>query len=63
MEQYFRLARSRPYEQGQPLPIPFAVVDRYCARFGPHDTDEFNRFLTMIEAMDSAFIHRARQRS
>lgn len=61
LEQYFRLARSRPYEQGQPLPIPFEVVDRYCQRFGPHGTDEFDRFLTLVEVMDSAFLNRVRQ--
>lgn len=61
LEQYFRLARSRPYEQGQPLPIPLEVVDRYCRRFGPHGQDEFDRFLTLVEAMDTAFLNRARQ--
>lgn len=56
-----RLSRSRRYEQGQPLPIPFEVIDRYCQRFGPHDTDEFERFLTLIEVMDATFLKRVRQ--
>jgi len=56
--EYARLARSRRYEQGKPLPVPFDTVDRYCARFGPHSVDEFERFLVLIEVMDSAFLKR-----
>lgn len=60
-QDYIRLSRSRRYEQGQPLPIPLDILDRYCQRFGPYTTDEFERFITLIEVMDAAYLERARQ--
>ena len=36
--------------------IPFLAVDRYAARFGPHDADEFERFFTLLRRMDAAYI-------
>ena len=33
-------------------PIPFAALDRYAARMGIADRDEFERFHALIRAMD-----------
>jgi len=57
---YQRLSTSRQYEQGKPLFIPFDTIDRYCTRFGPHDVDEFERFLVLIEAMDAEYLRNVR---
>lgn len=38
-------------------PIPFSAVDRYGARFGFHDLDEFQVLLAAIRAMDGEFLH------
>lgn len=62
MRDYRRLSGSRGYAEGNPLPIPFEAVDRYCRRFGPHSTDAFERFLTLIEVMDAVVLERARER-
>ena len=35
-------------------PIPFTAIDRYAARFGINDRDEFHRFHALISAMDAA---------
>lgn len=57
---YQRLNTSRRYEQGKPLFIPYEVVDMYCKRFGPYDIDGFERFLTLIEAMDAEYLRSVR---
>jgi len=36
--------------------IPFLAIDRYATRFGVDDRDEFERFMSLIRAMDVAFI-------
>lgn len=36
--------------------IPFSSVDRYAARFGVDDRDDFERFMGLIRAMDLAFV-------
>jgi hypothetical protein len=41
-------------------PIPFSAIDRYAARYGIDDADEFERFLNVIMAMDGEF--RAKRR-
>lgn len=56
-----RLSRSRQYAMdGQPLPIPFEAIDRYAARFGPHGTDAFDDWLSLIETMDQAWLELSR---
>lgn len=41
--------------------IPFTAIDRYAARYGIDDPDEFERFHTLLVAMDQAFVERRRQ--
>ncbi len=36
-------------------PIPFSAVDRYARRYGIVETDEFDRLLTVVMAMDAEF--------
>lgn len=36
--------------------LPFASIDRYAARFGINDVDEFTLFLRVIRAMDRELI-------
>lgn len=44
-------------------PIPFSSLDRYAARYGIEDIDEFDRFIALIWAMDGAFLdHMNRKR-
>jgi len=37
-------------------PIPFSAMDRFAARYGISDTDEFDRFQELIRAMDTAYL-------
>lgn len=47
-----------------PSSIPFNILDGYATRFGPHDPDDFKRFLTLIAVMDSELTsHHAKQMS
>lgn len=52
-----RLSRSRPIAgmNGAPLPIPFEVLDRYAARFGPQGPRAFELWMELIQAMDDAY--------
>lgn len=53
-----RLARDRPV--GLSIgPIPWTAIDRYAARYGPHDPDAFDRFERLIAAMDDVVVKRA----
>lgn len=45
------------------MPIPFEAIDRYAQRFPTRDPEGFERFLTLIEAMDNAWLERVRQRN
>lgn len=36
--------------------IPFSSIDRYAARYGIEDLDEFDRFRRMIRAQDRAYL-------
>lgn len=38
--------------------ITFLSIDRYAARFGVEGREEFERFMTVIRAMDRAFVSR-----
>lgn len=37
-------------------PIPWTAIDRYAERRQIDDTDEYDRFLRLIRAMDRAFL-------
>ena len=52
LEAFFALSPDR-HEGGA---IPFSAVDRYAARYGLDDVDEFERFRTLIRALDDAFL-------
>jgi len=34
--------------------IPFSAIDSYASRYGIHDIDAFDRFRTLIRAMEGA---------
>lgn len=36
-------------------PIPWSSIDRYAARFGIADGDEFEQFLHFVRALDGAY--------
>lgn len=57
-----RLSRDRPvgFSIG---PIPWASIDRYAARYGPHDADAFERFERLIAAMDAVVMRRAAEKA
>lgn len=42
--------------------IPFSAIDRYAARYGIDDLDEFDRFRRMIRAQDRAYLKDAAER-
>lgn len=53
---YWELASDRPHNPvGSPAAIPFAAIDRYAARYGVDDMDEFARFHQLVRRMDMAF--------
>ena len=39
-------------------PIQFSSLDRYATRYGIDGIDEFDRFASLIRAMDGAFLER-----
>lgn len=44
-------------------PIPFEAIDRWAARFGPHEPGAFRTFFDHISALDGAYLeHKANQR-
>lgn len=56
------LSRGRPHGMAGPLPIAFEAIDRYAARFGPSDEDDFAELLELLAAMDRAFLEHAGRR-
>ena len=49
---YMDLASTRAVTMAGPQPIAFETIDAYARRFGPHTTDEFERFFRLINALD-----------
>jgi len=45
-----------------PQPISYEAIDRWAHRFGLFDPDEFDRFLTLLMAMDSEYMNAAIKR-
>lgn len=43
--------------------LPFSSIDRYAARYGLDDIDEFDRFRSLIRAVDAEFVTWARRKS
>lgn len=42
--------------------VPFSAIDRYAARYGIEDLEEFDRFRRMIRAQDRAYLKDAANR-
>lgn len=40
-------------------PIPFLACERYAARYGIDDIDEFERFCAVIRALDAEYLRSA----
>ncbi len=43
--------------------IPFLAIDRYAQRYGITGADQFDRFLTLIMAMDDAYREHANKKT
>lgn len=46
---------------GSPLPLTFDAISQWADRFGPHDPDEFENFLHLMTALDTAWFEIRRQ--
>lgn len=44
------------------MSITFDTMDRYARRFGPHNVDDFERWMRLIEVMDATWLDRVRSR-
>ncbi|WP_371346465.1 hypothetical protein [Ancylobacter sp. IITR112] len=53
---FWALSTDRQIGFGGVGPIQFSSVDRYAIRYGIDGIDEFDRFTSLIRAMDSAFL-------
>lgn len=53
---FWLLNSDRGMSFGGPLPIPFSSLDRYAARYGIADIDEFEQLVDVIGTMDSAYL-------
>lgn len=61
---FWELTGDRPYGAlGLPGAIPFTAIDRYAARYGFDDKDEFARFHQLIRRMDASFIAQMSERT
>lgn len=52
------LSSDRQIGFGGVGPIQFSSVDRYATRYGIDGVDDFDRFSTLIRAMDGVFLER-----
>lgn len=52
---FANLSRDRSLSEGRGY-IPFAAIDAYARRYGLDHTDEFDRFMALIFALDRAFL-------
>ena len=50
------LTNDRPLGMGGAGHIPFSSIDRYAARFGPDDQDDFAFFMRALRAMDVLYL-------
>ena len=50
------LTHDRPIGASGAGGIPFASIDRYAARFGPQDIDDFAFFMRAIRMMDGLYL-------
>lgn len=55
---FWALSSDRQIGFGGAGPIQFTSLDRYAARYGIDGVDEFDRFTTLIRAMDGVFLER-----
>jgi hypothetical protein len=54
---FWALSGDRQYgAMGGVGPIPFAAIDRYAARFGVDEGEDFARFHTLIKRMDRSYL-------
>lgn len=42
-------------------PIPWTAIDRYAERHGVTDPDDYDEFVELISAMDSAYLEHAQK--
>ena len=57
-EAFWSLSGDRQVHMGGVGMIPFLAIDRYAARFGIEDADEFSQFFDALRAMDAAYLRR-----
>ena len=55
-DSFWALAGDRQFHMGGAGPIPFIAIDRYAARFGIDDVDEFSDFFDTIRVLDAAYL-------
>lgn len=55
---FLELSTDRPVGFSGAGPIPWVAIDRYAVRYGVHDPDDFEAFLTRIRALDAAWLAR-----
>lgn len=55
MRAFKTITKDRPIGFGA-APIPWASIDRYAARHGIQDPDDFDEFEQLIEAMDAVYL-------
>lgn len=59
---FWTLSASRGDGPGGPRGIGFEAIDRYAVRYGIEGVDEFEELMTLIRAMDGAFIDHVNER-
>lgn len=60
---FWELHTDRPVAMAGVSYLPFSSIDRYAARYGLDDIDEFDRFRSLIRAVDAEFVTWARRKS
>jgi hypothetical protein len=57
---WHRLSIGRSYIStgfgASPGPVSYEAIDAYARRFGPHGLREFEEFLTLVLALDGAYL-------
>lgn len=53
---FWAISSDRQIGFGGVGPIQFSSLDRYATRYGIDSVDEFDRFTTLIRAMDGVFL-------
>lgn len=53
---FSELKTDRSEGFGGPGPVPFSAIDRYAARHGLTEIDDFERFVTTIRMLDGEYL-------